>query len=164
MKLYVACHSRNTARKLRDKIVREGHVCTSRWIDCDEAFERGGHSAAQKRRLAAMDEADVYAATDGLILITSPKGKYVPGGKHVETGMALAHGVPVYVLGRQENIFHWHPRVRVFSSCRKLLAHLRERRLNSKASFTSRGGKAHEHKVTSRMTTRLSRTINSGHR
>ena len=139
MKLYVASHSRDAAQKVRDKIVKMGHVCTSRWIDYDEEFEHGDHSVAEKRRLAIMDEADVRAATGGLILIASAKGQNVPGGKHVETGLALAYGLPVYVLGRRENIFHWHPRVRVFSGCGQMLAYMGRRRRCAEVIHKSHG-------------------------
>jgi hypothetical protein len=71
-----------------------------------------------------MDEEDVRRATDGVVLISERKGRYIPGGKHVEVGIALGLGLPVYVLGSRENILYWHPRVQVFRSTRELLAHL----------------------------------------
>ena len=61
---------------------------------------------------------------DGVVLIAEPPGQMVPGGKHVETGMALVLGRPVFVIGRKENIFHWHPAVRVFADLDALMAHL----------------------------------------
>jgi hypothetical protein len=41
-----------------------------------------------------------------VVLIAEPEGIMVPAGKHIETGMALALGRPVYVIGRSENVFH----------------------------------------------------------
>jgi hypothetical protein len=41
--------------------------------------------------------------------------------------MALALGRPVFVIGRKENIFHWHPAVRVFADLDALMAHLAAR-------------------------------------
>jgi hypothetical protein len=94
-----------------------GHVVTARWILSDTKFHQGlrVYSDEEKRQLTLIDEADVKAATDGLVVIAEVEGKLVPGGKHVETGIALALGRPVYVIGRRENIFHWHPLVRIFA-------------------------------------------------
>ena len=73
------------------------------------------YTDAERSTLARMDEEDVRLADDGLVLIAESEGRCVPGGKHVETGIALALGRSVYVIGRRENIFHWHPDVRVFA-------------------------------------------------
>jgi len=118
MKLFIASHSQDAAKALGDALVALGHEVKARWITSDTKFTHGlaSYSDEEKVRLALMDEEDVRAAADGLVLIAEPDGRYVPGGKHVETGMALALGRPVYVIGHRENLFHWHPLVRVFAS------------------------------------------------
>ncbi len=115
MTFYIAAHSRNYAAAVKSELERRGHTCTARWIVEDTKFGTGEYSDAERRSLAVADEEDVRSATDGLILLAESKGHLVPGGKHVETGMALALGRPVYVIGEPENMFHWHPRVEVFS-------------------------------------------------
>lgn len=116
MKLFIASHSQEEALSLRNELLRRGHEITARWITKDEKFSQSSaaYTDAERTELSLVDEADVRAATDGLILIAEPHGRTVPGGKHVETGMALALERPVFVIGRRENLFHWHPRVRVF--------------------------------------------------
>lgn len=116
MKLFIASHSQEAAKQLMDRLHKSGHVVTSRWIKLDTKFSHGlkSYSDDEKTQVAQMDEEDVRAATDGLVLIAETSGRPVPGGKHVETGIALALGHPVYVIGSRENVFHWHPCVRVF--------------------------------------------------
>jgi hypothetical protein len=126
VKLFIASHNRDYARLLKTEIERLGHECTARWITSDQKFGTSDYSDDERRQLALMDEEDVRRATDGLILLAEMPGHFVPGGKHVETGMALTLGHPVYVVGRRENVFHWHPRVTVFTSADELLAHLTE--------------------------------------
>jgi hypothetical protein len=124
MKLYIASHSREYARLVMNEIERAGHECTSRWIAEDAKFESGDYSAEERKTLALMDEEDVRRGVDGLILLAEATGHLVPGGKHVETGIALGLGYSIYVVGRRENLFHWHPRAKVFVSTDELLAHL----------------------------------------
>jgi hypothetical protein len=118
MKLYIASHSQRKALRLLNRLAAAGHEVTSRWITQDTKFHLGASSYTneEKTRIALMDEEDVRRA--------ERKGRYIPGGKHVEVGIALGLGLPVYVLGSRENILYWHPRVQVFRSTRELLAHL----------------------------------------
>ena len=124
MKFFIASHNRDYARLLRLELERLGHECTARWITSDHKFGTSDYSDDERRRLALMDEEDVRRGTDGLILLAEMPGHFVPGGKHVETGIALALGYQVYVVGRRENVFHWHPQVNLFESTEALLAHL----------------------------------------
>ena len=126
MKLYIASHSRETAAQLRKNLIAAGHEVTSRWITNDTKFHMGpdAYSGPEKSQIAVMDEEDVRSATDGVVVVAEPEGRYVPGGKHVEAGIALGLGRPLYVIGRRENIFHWHPRTRVFTAESELLTYL----------------------------------------
>jgi len=78
----------------------------------------------EKTRAAVENLEDVEAA-DLLILRAEPDRSFVPGGKHVETGAALALGKPVLVLGHPENVFHWHPLVTVVDEAR-IIDYLRD--------------------------------------
>lgn len=126
MKLYVASHCRETAAGLKKELERDGHEVVSRWIVSDTKFGLGAvaYSDAERTALALQDEEDVRAACDGLVLIAEPEGRFVPGGKHVETGIALALRRPVFVVGRRENLFHWHPLVLMVPDTAGLLAAL----------------------------------------
>ena len=122
MNIFIASHSQEAARHLMERLNGEGYVVVARWIKNDSKFGHGIHSYTDSERaaIAEMDEADVRAA-DVLVLIAEAEGRTVPGGKHVETGIALALSKPVVVLGRRENIFHWHPRVAIVHSVEQLL-------------------------------------------
>jgi hypothetical protein len=126
VKFFIASHNRDYARLVKLELERLGHECTSRWITSDTKFGTGEYNDEERQKLALMDEEDVRHATDGLILLAEAVGHLVPGGKHVETGMALAHQYPVYVVGRRENIFHWHPAVRVFLDTNELLNYIQK--------------------------------------
>lgn len=122
-RLYVAAHSKSAARNVARRLREAGHVVTSRWIDIDDKFgdPQAYYTDSERRGLATIDEQDVRSATDGLVLISESAGEYVPGGKHVETGIALGLGRTIYILGRRENIFHWHPRCFRFQDIDSLL-------------------------------------------
>jgi hypothetical protein len=126
VRFFIASHNREYARLLKLELERQGHECTSRWISSDSKFGSSEYSDEERRQLAVMDEEDVRRAIDGVILLAEMPGHFVPGGKHVETGMAIALGHPVYVIGRRENVFHWHPSVSLFADSEQLLTYLNE--------------------------------------
>lgn len=130
MRIYIASHSQSRASELKRVLEGHGHVIVARWIDCDTKFGLGvsAYSDDERRALAVMDDEDVRRA-DALVLLAEPEGQTVPGGKHVETGIAIALGRLVFVLGRRENLFHWHPAVTPVSSVKSLLLELRKRPL-----------------------------------
>jgi hypothetical protein len=122
MKLYIASHSQAKALDLKETLEALGHIVVARWIVNDTKFGHGvqAYTDDERRDLAVMDEEDVRSA-DALILLAEAEGQFVPGGKHVETGIALALQRPVFVVGRRENLFHWHPRVTVVPSAEELV-------------------------------------------
>lgn len=122
MKLYIASHSQPQALALKEVLEALGHVVVARWIVDDTKFGHGvqAYTDNERRELAVMDEKDVRSA-DALILLAEAEGQFVPGGKHVETGIAIALQRPVFVVGRRENLFHWHPRVTVVPSAEELV-------------------------------------------
>lgn len=124
--IFVASHSREIAIEVARQLRAAGHHVTSRWLEVDTKFgdTTAEYSDAERRDLALLNETDVRAATGGVVLITEAGRRCVPGGKHVESGIALALGRPVYILGRRENIFHWHPRCICFDDIDGLLKSL----------------------------------------
>lgn len=126
MKFFIASHSQQKAIELRNLLIKVGHEVVSRWITDDTKFHQGmcAYTEEERKYIAKMDEEDVRMASDGLILLAEDEGKNVPGGKHVETGIAIGLNKPVYVIGRRENIFHWHPNVRVFKNFKAFLNYL----------------------------------------
>ncbi len=126
MKFYISSSSQKLAKSLLGLIENIGHEVTARWITEDTKFGLADAQYSEKELedLAVMDHQDVVRGVDGLILIAETDGKYARGGKHVETGIALAHGYNVFVLGPKENVFHRHPNVKCFSSVCGLLTHI----------------------------------------
>lgn len=125
MRLYIASHSQDAARDLKATLETAGHVVIARWITTDSKFGHGvdAYTDDERAAIALMDEEDVRGV-DALILIAEAEGRTVPGGKHVETGMAIALKKSVFVMGRRENIFHWHPLVRTVATTDELLGFL----------------------------------------
>lgn len=106
-RIYIAARGQDQAkaRDLRDALVSYGIGSTARWIDQSLANE--SHDEAQQ------DIDDVRMA-DVLVLL-KPKESHLhtTGGHHVETGLAMAYGIPVLLLGEVENVFHRHDTVMV---------------------------------------------------
>lgn len=87
---------------------------TASWIDETHDITPGTLDAAtdltdeQVARHAATDLDDI-ADADLLVLITAEIAGILnatSGGRHVETGYAIASGIPVLVVGEPENVFH----------------------------------------------------------
>lgn len=115
MKVYLAAPyaSRSLIRMYAAHLRRERDmVCTSSWLQETHQINAGTQGAAtalpddQVAKHATDDLSNVLEA-DVLVLFTSA---YVHaeggGGRHVETGYALALGTPVIVVGEPENVFH----------------------------------------------------------
>ncbi len=96
MKLYVATKWENIPRAIEvaDQLKAAGHTLTYSWWECEQA------SAEQ----ASKDMKGVYEA-DAMVLIVEHDFRY--NGALTEFGMALAYGLPVYVMGHaiDSNIF-----------------------------------------------------------
>lgn len=102
-----------------------GHTVTSRWLKATHAIHPGTEGAALDHDQdytathVAEDFADIDAA-DVLVLYTAvammdidrsladpyAAARLRAGGRHIETGYALARGKRVIVVGEPENIFH----------------------------------------------------------
>lgn len=126
MKFFIASHSQIEAKKLRNILIESGHVVTSRWITEDTKFHESinAYTDEERTHISQLDEEDVRKAEDGLVLIAEKEGRCVPGGKHVETGIALCLGRSIYVIGHKENIFHWHPKVKTFKNVNEFLDYI----------------------------------------
>lgn len=121
MKIYIASRDQMAARHLRELLGGRGHAVTARWLD-HPGYTGMPASDAEKVAAAVENLGDIREA-DLLLLRSEPDGSFVPGGKHVETGVALALGKRVIVLGCPENLFHWHPLVTVVD-CEEALLEL----------------------------------------
>lgn len=91
-------------------------TCCSSWLTEDYPIHPGTTGAATSlaaevvERHVEQDLDDVDAA-DVVVVFTAVAVGLLPeeaasGGRHVETGYAIARGKPVIVVGEPENIFH----------------------------------------------------------
>lgn len=88
---------------LRATLAELGVESTARWLDSLGADEAEGATRC----------ADDIAASSAFLLYNPPAvHRTGTGGRHVETGIALALEIPVVVLGHRENAFHQLPAVR----------------------------------------------------
>jgi hypothetical protein len=116
MRFYLAArYSRREEINLYRKILESlGHVVTSRWL-------RGNHQMPdltgeepleiyhdkEVQRFALEDLQDIYAA-DAIVCFTEPpRSTATRGGRHVEFGIALERGMPIFVVGPRENVFYY---------------------------------------------------------
>jgi hypothetical protein len=92
-------------RTLRTRLGDVGIACSSRWL------EEGGIVANQ--RVGAVQCLMDIARAQAVVLFNIAKiHRTGTGGRHVETGIAIATGKPVVVYGDRENVFHYLPTVR----------------------------------------------------
>jgi len=104
--VYLAGRTEDLAavRTLRDRLKELGVRCTSRWL------EPGG--IVENPRAGALRCLMDIASADVVVLVNLKRvHRSGTGGRHVETGIALASGKPIVVLGERENVFHHMPRV-----------------------------------------------------
>lgn len=87
-----------------NQLVRQGHQITSSWLN---------DTASGRALLAQRAIADI-ANSEVLVLVAEPDRESAGhGGRHVEFGLALAHGLSLIVVGSAENVFHELGHVRV---------------------------------------------------
>lgn len=90
---------------------------TSRWLDepHKSTTQIGDLAREEFQKYAIQDINDVRYA-DILVFFTDPTKTIVRGGRHVEFGVALERDMEIYVLGSEENIFHYLPSVTHFEN------------------------------------------------
>ena len=128
MKIYLAARygRRLELCDYRAVLHDRGHIVTSRWLAGDHEMSDGVLSDELQRRFAHDDVGDI-AGSDLLIAFAeAPFSGHSRGGRHVELGLALGLGKPVWIVGWRENIFCWHDGVRFFASWRVCLAQLKQ--------------------------------------
>lgn len=119
MKVYLAAPyaAREAIRPRAEELTRIGFKVTASWLGETHEIHGGTTGAATDLPDA---QVAVHAATDlrdidGSDLLVAFTAKALgtdggSGGRHVETGYAIAKGMPVLVVGEPENVFHRYPR------------------------------------------------------
>lgn len=121
LKIYVAAPwvERELASKVAALLTEKGHTVTHNWWDHDVP----GMEEEKLAECAGQDYEAVYNA-DKFILLNTQKMGAESTGKAVETGLALAWGIPVIMVGKWTNIFHLMPQVTRVESLGAMLEEL----------------------------------------
>lgn len=100
MKLYLAGSwlRRDEIRGYADDLKKFGVEITSRWL-----YTHGNMPDYQ----AALEDLEDIRKADMLVLFTQDSSAgYTTGGRHFESGYAWAKGMPMFIVGPRENVFH----------------------------------------------------------
>lgn len=123
MKVYLAAPygARSQVREFANQLTRIGFIVTSSWLEEMHEINAGtvGAAAAVKQDdVAAHARADLadIDRSDLLVLIAESVaelagGTATSGGRHFESGYAVAQGKPMLVVGDPENVFHRYGRI-----------------------------------------------------
>lgn len=124
MRLYIAGRysRRDEFREIAKLLRSRGFFITSGWLNenADLHHKLGDTIAGEQDvatfylRTAIMDCEDIQAADAILFFAEDPHIGTPRGGRHVEFGYALGTGKRLFVVGDEENIFHYLPNVKVF--------------------------------------------------
>ncbi len=123
MLIYLAARfsRRHELQGVRCDLARAGHQVTSRWIDQRQDATDTAEAAAVARR----DIADIEIADTLIAFSETPRsGVSTRGGRHIETGIAIALRKRVIVVGPRENVFCSLPEITVFANWQQALDHL----------------------------------------
>lgn len=103
---------RDVVRGLATELTRIGYTVTSTWLKETHEINAGTKGAATDlgddavSAHARQDMKDIDRSNLLVLFTSAYVGAEGGGGRHIETGYALAQGIPVIVVGEPENVFH----------------------------------------------------------
>lgn len=118
IRIYLAAqfNLRYSLHPVRRQLQEHGIIVHADWLDSPGGdLADPATQAWIERDLSDLQAADVFVA----LSLPSQHG-WGSGGRHVEFGYALALNKPIVLVGKQENLFHWHESVIVASDVRAL--------------------------------------------
>lgn len=111
MKIYIAAKDKAFSSALGSLLETNGHTILSSSSDPAPVTDEDKESSALSH-ISSIQDSDVF------VLVSGPVTK---GARHVATGLALAFGKRIFVLGTRENMFHWHPSVTLCATAKDLV-------------------------------------------
>ena len=130
MKVYLAARytRREEIYSYAEELVALGHEVTARWVygrpDASHPDLVTGHTDAYEEKVSVEDLKDVAGADCIICFSEVPRATNTRGGRHVEFGMAVAWDKRIILVGPQENVFHYLPKVEVYPDWAALRAKL----------------------------------------
>lgn len=121
--VYIAARfeARAALRIFAHVMTERGYRVLSKWLNAPPESSLD-NPEAPREDLAIRDLGEILSSQVFILDTIEVSDR---GGREVELGIALASRVPeIYLVGPRRNVFHYHPRVHVFSSWLALLAHL----------------------------------------
>ena len=132
MRVYLAARfeRQEEMQRYSEQLRAEGIEVVSAWTEIDSPSSDGFTGIARDRRaLQAMMDVQQIVGTNILVLFSDAGNPDPRGGKHVESGIALALGKRLLLVGSAENVFHSLPDVEHFPlwpDCLTRILELRE--------------------------------------
>lgn len=128
-RIYLSGQFEDGARlcEVRLQLQGSGYSVTSRWLDsaaAGPATAQASDPGAQTRLsgIARQDFEDIDRSDLVVVFNPAEASSIGRGGRHVETGYALARGKRVIVVGARGNVFHWLPEITVVPDWPALLS------------------------------------------
>jgi nucleoside 2-deoxyribosyltransferase len=125
MKIYLAGQyaRRDEFRKYRDVLTLAGYEITSNWLNEVNPLttKMGDDTDEFYRETALLDFEDIDRADAILFIAEDPHVGIPRGGRHVEFGYAMGKAKQILVIGPKENVFHYIPGVKHYSSLREFV-------------------------------------------
>lgn len=123
MRVYIAAPwgCKRDAADAAHQFEAAGHTITKPWWEHRDVNEVDPDTWAELAHQAIEDWRGVEEADVFVVLALQ-----VSEGKSVETGLALAYGVPIILVGTRTNLFHYLPGVVVVPTVKHALAVLRK--------------------------------------
>lgn len=109
MKVYLAAPWKNRpeAQAAAAYLESKGHIITKRWWEHADVRDINDPNQTDEDRQElvqqAVEDVEGVANCDVFILLNIQYSE----GKTVETGLALAYGKPIIVVGKNTNLFHY---------------------------------------------------------
>jgi nucleoside 2-deoxyribosyltransferase len=125
LRVYVAARyaRKNEMKMIASAIKEAGAILSTDWfneaadpnIDLDAVSDDHCEAIAE-RDLNEMRQSDLCIS-----FTEDPKACFKRGGRHNEFGFCLALGIPLWVVGPRETVYHYLPWVEVFDNAQQML-------------------------------------------